>query len=382
MAHVPVLAPADASRAPRPTGGGDPATSGQIPATSGRVASDTGAGRMNRAAALLVCVIAASCSRDPAPRCGSETRRFLTAHDADYRRALARAHTWLDRLAVDPLALRAAGLKGKKKLAEVLDAYLQLWRVAPPGEQATIRERARQLARVTDDPGYHDLATVSDGELREDSTSYLRAALLMDQLGLDTAGYRAAIAAVKPRLDAHLASRGPHQRAAFRLYYRHFGLAEPFPLDDALAAGVIARRVAPAGMSTRDAYRLTHEVLVPYEFGDRMDAVDPFDDDSRAYLAGALDLLTRRAIAARDADLTAELVSCLRYLRLVDRPVYRDGLALLLAEQHADGSWGDLAEARRLFGEHAAQGRLLHSTMVAIDALTAAFHPAWNRDCR
>lgn len=339
-------------------------------------------GRVIRGAPLLLCLVAAACSAGREPTCASDTQRFLVARRADYRRALARATAWLDALTIDPRALRAAGLKGKKKLTEKLDGYVRLWRVAEPAEKARLVARARAAAAVTADPAFHDLATVGDDELKEDSTSYLRAALLMEQLGLDTRQYREEIRRAQPRLDAHLARRGAHQRLAFHWYYRHFGLREPFPLGGALADGIIARRADPAAMSSRDAYRLAHEVFVPYEFGDRLDQVDPFSADDRRYLAGALDLLARRALAAGDPDLLAELLSSLRYLRLVDRPVYRDGLGFLLDHQHPDGSWGDLAEARRIFGERAAEGRLLHSTTVVIEALTVAFHPPWNGDCR
>lgn len=329
---------------------------------------------MTRAAAALVCLVLAACSADRAPRCTSETHRFLVEREAAYRSALARARAWLDALEIDPIALRAAGLKGKKKLTEKLDGYVRLWRVAGPADKVAIAARAREAAAVTADPRYHDLATVSDEELKEDSTSYLRAALLMETLGLDTRLYREEIARAKPRLDAHLASRGAHQRLAFHWYYRHFGLAEPFPLAEAVKDGLVARRADPASMSTRDAYRLAHEVFVPYQFGDALDEVDPFGAGDRRYLAGALDLLAARALDVGDVDLLAELLSSLRYLRLVERPIFRQGLAYLLEHQHADGSWGDLAEARRIFGERAAEGRILHSTTVVIEALAAGFH--------
>jgi hypothetical protein len=337
---------------------------------------------MTRAAAVLASLIATTaCSRDrEAPRCTGETHRLLAARAADYRRAIDRARAWLDRLTIDPAALRAAGLKGKKKLTEQLDGYVRLWKVAGPEERAAILARVRQVVAVTADPAYHDLATVGDEELKEDSTSYLRTALLMEQLGLDTRLYREEIAKAKPRLDAHLATRGPHQRLAFHWYYRHFGLEPPFPLGGALDDGIIARRPDPATLSSRDAYRLTHEVFVPFEFGDLLDQVDPFDADQKRYLAGALDLQARRAIAEQDVDLLAEILSSMRYLRLVERPVFRDGIGFLLDHQHEDGSWGDIAEARRIFGEHAAEGRMLHSTTVVIEALNVAFHPPWNRD--
>lgn len=333
---------------------------------------------MTRAAAALLCLVVASCSREERPTCG-QTHPFLEQNRARYRQAITRARAWLDRLSIDPFALRQVGIKGRKKVTEHLDGYVRLWEIAGPAERGAILERVEQVVAVTGDARFHDLASASDEEFKEDATSYLRAALLMDRLGLDTARYREEIARIKPRLDAHLESRGPHQRLAFHWYYRHFDLAEPFPLAGALEDGLIARRADPAALSIKDAYRLTHEVFVPYEFGDRLD-VDPFDAADKRYLAGALELQARRAIERGDPDLLAEVISCLRYLHMVERPVYRDGLAFLLDHQHDDGSWGDLAEARRIFGDHAAEGRILHSTTVVIDALTVAFHPPWNRD--
>ena len=332
---------------------------------------------MIRAAALLACLVAAvACSTESEPRCSEETRAFLAARRADQRRALASAAAWLDGLPIDPFALRAAGLKGKKKLTEKLDGYLRLWRVAEPADKARILARAREAAAVTADPRFHDLAQVSDEELKEDSTSYLRAALVMEELGLDTRMYRAEIRKAKPRIDAHLATRGAHQRLAFHWYYRHFDLAEPFPLAGAREDGLIAGRADPSSLTSRDAYRLAHEVFVPYRFGDALDPTShPFDASERRYLAGALDLLAGRALASGDVDLLAELLSSLRYLGMVERPVYRDGLAYLLDSQHDDGSWGDRAEAARIFGERGAEGRLLHSTTVVIEALAAGFQP-------
>ena len=57
--------------------------------------------------------------------------------------------------------------------------------------------RIEELARPTRGDRYHDMLTVDDREFKEDATSYLRAALLLDRLGLDTTLYRKEIAAMK-----------------------------------------------------------------------------------------------------------------------------------------------------------------------------------------
>lgn len=309
--------------------------------------------------------------------CNSATHAVLEARRDEYRAAIDRARVWLDRLDVDPLELRAHGLKGKKKLTEQLSAYYRLWQIAGPVERPRILERTRAIVAVTYEPRYHDLANLTDLEFKQDATSYLRAAYLMERMGLDTTLYRQQIAAIHPRLNAHMRRRGPSQRLTFRWYYRHFGLAEPFPLDAAMARGLIARRRDPEAMSLLQAYELTHEVFVPYEYGDRLDA-RPFGEDARSYLREALTRLMTRYLERADADIVAELVSCLRYLRFVEIPAYRDGLAFLLDHQLADGAWGDMARAERSFGAYAMQGEILHTTLVAIDALSIAFHPPWN----
>jgi hypothetical protein len=120
-------------------------------------------------------------------------------------------------------------------------------------------------------------------------------------------------------------------------------------------------------------------VFVPYEYGDRLD-VDPFNAADKEYLSGALEALTARYIATGNVDLVAELLSCSRFLRLVESPVYRKGLAFLLDNQHEDGSWGDRSRARRAFGAQADAGMMLHTTLVVIDALSVAFHRPWMRE--
>ncbi|HUK61984.1 MAG TPA: hypothetical protein VLV15_01585, partial [Dongiaceae bacterium] len=123
----------------------------------------------------------------------------VPADTAGIARALDRAASWLDTLSVDCATLRAHGVKGRKKLAEILDAELELTRDRPT-ERARIDARVRVLTAQTMEPEYHDLAYVSEQELREDGMSYLRVAWLMDSLGLDTRDYRGAITTELPRL--------------------------------------------------------------------------------------------------------------------------------------------------------------------------------------
>jgi len=276
-------------------------------------------------------------------------------------------------LRLDPQELRRHGIKGKKKLVEGVDAYLRLLLVAPPTEQAGLRARIQELAAVTRRPGYHDLASLSEDELKQDSTSYLRLAYLLERAGMKVPGYREEIRRIQPRLDAQMKRRGPHQRMAFHTYYTFFGLTEPFPLAAGFQGGVIANRKDPATFQTLlETYDLTHEVFVPYEFGEKLDA-DFFTPADRAYLRRTLPVLTRRHLAQGDLDVVCELVSCLRYLELTDLPEYRQALAAILDAQRPEGKWGDYERYRFRFGDLVDQGFYLHTTMVAIDALTAAY---------
>jgi hypothetical protein len=303
---------------------------------------------------------------------------FIEANRVRYTTAIAGARAFLDALDVDPAALRARRIKGKKKLVEALDAYYRLYQISPPTERAKLLARIASLAKPTTEAAYHDMLTVDDHAFNEDATSYLRAALLLDRMGLDITLYRRAIEAVKSRLDAHMKERGPHQRRAFHTYYQHFGLTEPFPLEGALEQGLIARRADPGPLGRMDAYALTHEVFAAYAFGDDLDA-RPFTGEDRAYLRAAFGTLGERALGERDSDLVAEIVTCLRLLRMTGEPRYTRGIAYLLDAQNADGSWGSYEPLRARLGDLVKQAFYLHTTMVAIDALTLAFEPMFRR---
>jgi len=289
-----------------------------------------------------------------------------------YQDSMSRARRWLDDLHVDPFELRRAGIKGKKKLVEHLDSYYRLWQVASPAERNRILDRIREIVAITYEDRYHDMASISDRWFKQDATSYLRGAVLMERLGLDTTRYRDEIRKIHGRLNAHMKTRGPYQRQVFHWYYQTFGLTEPFPLADSLNDGVIARQVDPSGMTNDDVYSITHEVYALFEYGDRLD-IDPFDAESTIYLWHALDVLGQRYIDKGDPDLAAEIVECLHYLRMQDAPIYLVLVRYLLDSQNADGSWGTYERYRKRLREYVNQGFVLHTTMVAIGALTAIF---------
>jgi len=306
---------------------------------------------------------------------------FLNLNQARYRAALVRTRSWLDTLEVNPTDLRAHGIKGKKKLAELLDVYLRLYDLAAADDKQALLERIRGITALTavttapPAPGYHDMLRVTDQQFKEDSTSYLRVAFLMDRFGLDTKLYRQEILKILPRLNTQMKYRGSDQRMAFHLYYKHFGLEEPFPLQAAYQTGVISSRHDPAWFKQNkmEMYNLTHEIFVPYEFGEKLDA-DFFAAPDKAYLCSLLADLTAYGIGLDDADITAELTSCLRYLHFTDLPVYQASLQYLLKSQRPDGKWGDYEQHRGYYGDYVNHAFYLHTTLVVVDALTTAFH--------
>ena len=301
----------------------------------------------------------------------------LDTERAGYEPALARARAWLDGLTVDPAALRAMGIKGKKKVGELLHTYLRLLSVArDDSTRAAILARITAAAAPTYDPAFHDLPALDEKTLREDATSYLRVCYLMEKAGLDTRFYRAKILEVVPLLNAHIATRGVHQRRAFEMYYDHFGIPFPPELRAPDDGGVIARHADPATISREDVYQVTHEVFVPYDFGFARSAATPFPPADLAWLRAALPAMMDRYRAAGEVDLLAELAASTAYLGYTDLAAWQAAVVTILHAQSPDGSFGHYDALLARFSAEDLKYRLvLHTTMVSVDALVAAFEP-------
>ena len=285
---------------------------------------------------------------------------------------ISKALAYLDRFSIDPIKLRAEGIKGRKKLVELLDAYVAIHRHAPASEKPTLLARFKRAAQVTAKPGYHDMLRAKDKQFKQDATSYLRACYLMEKMGLNTAGYRRQITRIKSRLDGHMKKRGWHQRMSFKVYYQQFGLALPPELQEPFKNTLIARRANPYMLAQGQAYDLTHEIFVPHDYGGKM-KTDLFSKDDGIYIRRALEILTTVWIAQRDVDLTGELLACLRYTGNHDLQVYRDGLSLVLASQRPNGSFGNYERLRKERGERLELDLYLHTTSVVMDILPLAF---------
>lgn len=310
---------------------------------------------------------------DPAAQSGNskivkKLKIFSQDEIARVDKALANAEKWLDNLHVDPIELREHGIKGKKKLVEKVESYKQYMKIASEKEKLLLFKKIKALVAITSENRYHDMLKISDKCFDEDSTSYLRAAYLMDKLGISTEFYRKEILKMKPRLDERMKFRGPNQQRVFYTYYQHFGMKEPFPLGQALEKGIIAQRKSISTMNLNEVYDLTHEVFALYDFGDNL-KIDHFSSDEKKYLLEVLPGLIEKAIAFCNPDIGAELIECLTYLRFFDLPIYHQGLNFLLGNQNPDGSWGNYESQRPVFGDYIRQGFNLHCTMVVTGAL-------------
>jgi len=285
---------------------------------------------------------------------------------------MARAHSWLDKLTLDLQDLDRNGIPGKRKLAELLSAYVDLYETGRGADRSAVRTRLDTLAAITNEPWYHNMDKVDDATFKRDSTSYLRIALLMDRAGLDTTAYRKQIERIHERLNQHMPARGHHQQMVFHNYYHHFGLKEPYALVEASTVGVIPNRLSPYQLTQTQAYDLTHEVAARYERED-IPPRGAFLPADLVYLRWSLDRLTVRYLMADNRDLVSELAFCMAYVGFTDLAVFREAISALLQSQNPDGSWGSYQEARATYGPRLDVAMYLHTTAMAVKALAVTF---------
>lgn len=302
----------------------------------------------------------------------STTLDWLAANASLARTTKVRAQAWLDKLALDLRDLDRNGISGKRKLAELLSAYVDLYETATGADRAAVQTRLQAVAAITNEPWYHNMDKVDDATFKRDSTSYLRVAFLMDRAGLDTTAYRKQIARIHARLNQHMPARGHHQQMVFHNYYHHFGIKEPYALVEASTVGVIPNRPSPYKLTQKEAYDLTHEVAARYEREDKPPA-GVFLPADLAYLRWALDRLTVRYLMADNRDLVGELAFCIAYVGFTDLAVFREAIGALLQSQNSDGSWGAYEGARTTYGARLEVAMYLHTTAMAVKALSVSF---------
>jgi len=295
---------------------------------------------------------------------------------ADYLLLKHKAWAWFDQLDVDPIELLKHGVKGKKKLAEILDAYLSLYQhTTDAKERDRIQQRVAQLARHTQRSEYHDMLVNSGTEFLQNSMSYFRVLWLLEHFGQETTAYRQQLLAVKPRMDEHFKRRGPWQRAMFAEYYVRFGLEKP-PELSSLPDGVIPQRLPLAQYDRDKAYYLTHEVFVAFDYGLQR-TQHSFTPEDLAYLRTILPVLATASRQQQDQDLLAELLLCMTYLGWHTEQEYCQDINYLLDSQNPNGTWGNYEALRNTAGQYLDQQVYLHTTLVAMKALLAAYEGGW-----
>jgi hypothetical protein len=292
---------------------------------------------------------------------------------------IERAETWLDTMPIDLEALAARGYGDKKRLSELLGAYWKLYRYAAPARRAEIRERLQRFVDYTHRPDYLDLAEVDDAQFKKNSMSFLRVMWLLREMDFDVTHLRAEFEKIKPRMDAHLESRGPWQKSMFARYYDLFGFEKPEAIADTSdLKGPIGERLPIDEYDVARAYQLTHQVFVAFDYGARR-VQSRFDAGDLAYLGTTLPALVVKAQRKRNWDLMAELMTCMVYLRMTDHAEFAAGLEALLQAQNADGSWGDYERARPIYGEYTDAKYYLHTTAVVLETLVEHSKGNWEK---
>ena len=126
-----------------------------------------------------------------------------------------------------------------------------------------------------------------------------------------TLNYRHHLRAMKPRLDATLHKLGSWVQVVFGTYYDASELEKLPTLPAApLQQGLIAQRLLLQHYDRIPTYHLTHEIFAVFEYGFRQ-TQNVFTSPDLAYLRDVLPTLLKRAQNEHNADLLAELFSCM-----------------------------------------------------------------------
>lgn len=292
--------------------------------------------------------------------------------EAVVRRAVA----WAGGLDVDPMRVRdELGMKGVKHFVEYLSLLHQAHRMDETSAFGKeVQTRAVEVLRVVELDGYHVLSNVDDRRFRQDSMSYLRAALLAKRFGVSSARYRRELEAVLGRLKRALPTRGVDQRMGFAFLLAELGFDAPETRESIYPESLIARQVPLAYylVSPDRPYDITHEIFAMTGRGTRpFPFPRPQDQD---YARRTVEALLSRSLKTANLDLAAEFLVNLAYLGQASSPLAEQAREFIFRGQNPDGSFAryDAARARQAKGNPRYDVRIggnLHTTMVCIWAL-------------
>ncbi|MFE6775307.1 DUF6895 family protein [Streptomyces sp. NPDC057702] len=162
------------------------------------------------------------------------------------------------------------------------------------------------------------------------------AAALAHGRRLDGASYQRVVERLVRASTVTAPSLPPHRMMELRHALDLSGVRHDLPSYPALYRGTMpARPVNPVYVTRAEVYVLTHVIFYAADLGHR--PARGMSDGERGRLARLVDRLLGMCIAARDWDLTAELILSARCLR---RPAFFEpwGWECLVATQRADGS--------------------------------------------
>ena len=295
------------------------------------------------------------------------------------KNALKKAKLWLDSLEVDLDQIAAKGYGDKKRLSEVLAAYLMIHRYSTAQEKKKIEERIKTFYSYTFKPQYLNLLTQNDKQFRKNSMSYLRIMYLLKEMHFDVAHLLKRFETLKPRLDAHFTARGPWQKSMFARYYDMFGFKKPPAIAHTEhLTGLIGQELALEHYKRSHAYMLTHQVFVAFDYGAKR-VQTRFNADELEYLHAKLPMVTRHYLAKKNWDLLAELLSCMIYLDNTQNRYFKRAYKALLLAQNEDGTWGDYERVRKKYGKMTDIKYYLHTTGVVIGTLLEKSQGKWDK---
>jgi hypothetical protein len=286
-----------------------------------------------------------------------------------------RTLAWVETLDVNPIKLRdEMEIKGKKKFVELLDVYLGLYQTTDNiSNKEKYKSTVENLTQITYNESYHDLNEVPEQQLREDSTSYLRAWYIMRELGLDTIYYEEQIEAAKQRIDEHLPYRGTNQKMAFVFYYKQLGYSIEYSMEGLFKYSEIRNGKPVENLTELEVYYITHEVFFLHDD----DLLEMLTIDDLEYINKVLEFYVNFTINDNNVDLLAELLMIMTYLSLDDFVEFNQALEHMLDSQNENGSFGDYEYVRELFKEDGIKIDVdiylyLHTTEVSVRALNDA----------
>ncbi len=290
---------------------------------------------------------------------------------------LGRAEAWLDQLPLDLQAIAEKGYGDKKRLSEILGAYWKLYRYSSAEHQTTIRQRLQPFVDYTRQSSYLDWNGVSDKQFKKNSMSYFRVMWLLREMDFNIDHLLKGYELISKRMDAHLKKRGPWQRGMFSRYYDFFNLEKPEAIANTdRMTGPIRRRLQVSKYDVTRAYQLTHQVFVAFDYGAKR-LQTRFNDKELRYLDTILPPVTLTYQKKKNWDLLAELLTCMVYLKISDKPEFDNALKALLAAQNENGSWGSYERLRNKYGQYTDAKYYLHTTGVVIEALVEHTKGDW-----